>query len=318
MSLATYTFQARVDAGQPTSTLQNTATVRAFWPNTDQLVAADKQRFTSREQTVTVTATVRVDPALAAGDDVTRPWTVLNAVRTEQTAGQAEVALRISAADDAKRMYLREWIPDPTSGEWRVARSSGWIDYSPSYSWTLSAGQGVKYLGAWVADASGNVSVFDEAGMCAVNRVDDTQTLAAGQRIQYRGDEEQGTLVIAYLTTVTGDPDIYAWAPFNAFRPDLASDQDVGPGGTEDLGGRELQRSGRFLLEVHAAGPSEYSLSVAGFKAQSARAAGMAVRSDKPRPQHPLLVSDPLSAGELGPTPAVVTKLYLPTISRDE
>ena len=124
-------------------------------------------------------------------------------------------------------------------------------------------------------------------------------------------------MIIAYLTTIAGDPDIYAWAPLNAFRPDLASNQDVGPGGTEDLGGHELQRGGRYLLEVQGAGPSEYSLAVAGYQAQSAAAAGPAALSDKPRPQNPLVVSDPLSAGQLGPAVTLEHRRYLPFVARD-
>ncbi len=309
-----YSFEARAAAGLPAGTLESTATAHAYWPNTDLLAAADRQRFTSREQKVAFRASVRIDPALAAGADVTPPWASLKAARSPEEAGQAEVTLRIAAASDASRIYLREWKLDPATGQWMVARSSGWMPYAQAYPWTLSAGQGVKYLGAWVADAAGNVSVLDEASLTAVNRLDGSQALAAGQRIQYRGNEDEGMLLIAYLKTVSGDPDMYAWAPGNAFRPDRGSNEDVGPGGTEDMGGRGLEQGGRYLLEVQAAVPSEYKLSVEGYEAQSAAAAALAAESVKPWPQHPLTVSDPLSAGELGPAVTLKTQGYLPLI----
>ena len=76
-----------------------------------------------------------------------------------------------------------------------MAHSSGWIDYTETVTWTLSAGQGVKYLGAWVANAAGNVSVLDKHGLVFVNRIDSSQTLADGQRVQYRGNLKQGTWI---------------------------------------------------------------------------------------------------------------------------
>ena len=91
-------------------------------------------------------------------------------------------------------MYLREWAPDPVTGAWKVTQNSDWIDFSPTYTWKLSAGQGVKFVGVWVADAAGNVSTLEEAAMTFVNRVDASQALADGQRIQYRALLDAGSV----------------------------------------------------------------------------------------------------------------------------
>ena len=162
-----HTFQAQAAAGLPATTLENRATFHAFWPNTDQLPLAQQQPFLDREQTVVVSARVVINPGLLAGVDVTAPWATLTRP-SRQPVMSPQVVLDLLAAPDALWMYLREWTPDPTTGDWAVAGSSGWIDYTETYTWTLSAGQGVKYLGVWVADRARNISTLDEhsTGFC--------------------------------------------------------------------------------------------------------------------------------------------------------
>jgi uncharacterized repeat protein (TIGR01451 family) len=308
------TFQAQAETDLPATTLENRATLHAFWPNTDLLPTVERQRFLDHEQTVTVTAGVTVNPNLPAGNDLMPPWVRLGRGHEAGIVG-SQIRLDIAAAPDARWMYLREWTPNPTTGAWTVARSSGWINYADTYTWTLSAGQGVRYLGVWVADSARNVSALDERSLVFVNRIDGNQILADGQRVQYRGDIEQGTWLVAALTTVSGDPDIYAWKPRNGFRPDKYSNDTVLAGQTEELGHRFTPESGRYLLEVQAVGASEYQLGVAGQGPAIAEATG--AQAVKPRPQHPLVISDPLSAGQLGTAVTLQPKIYLPVIFRN-
>jgi uncharacterized repeat protein (TIGR01451 family) len=313
-----YNFQARAAADLPATSLVNQATAHAFWPNTESLPAEQRQVFLDHERTVVVSATVAVNPDLAASTDVTPPWaslTILTTSQYKQIAEGPEVVLSIVAAPDARWMYVREWTPDPTTGMWTVAQSSGWIGYSPSYTWTLSAGQGVKYLGVWVADGARNVSVLDEGSLAFVNRIDGSQVLADRQRVQYRGNIERGSLISAYLTTVTGDPDLYVWRPFNAFRPDLYSNDTVAPGEMEGGSAELVQRGGRYLMDIQAVGDSEYRLAMAGQPPAEAAANALA---QKERPAHPLTISDPLSAGRVG-TPGELWpyKIYLPILIKN-
>ncbi len=309
-----HTFQAQVAAGLPATTLANRATFRAFWPNTELLPPAQQQPFLDREETVIVTANVTVAPGLPADADVTSPWVTLLRP-TRQAVLSPHVALNLLAAPDAHRMYLREWTPDPTTGDWIEAASSGWIDYSETYTWTLSGGHGVRYLGIWVADRAQNISTLDEHSLIFVNRLDGNQALADGQRVQYRGDLEEGTWLAGLLTTVAGDPDLYAWGPRNGFRPDAYRNDTVLPGQTEDLGHRFLPESGRYLVEVEAVGDSEYQLVLTGHAPEVIEA--LRTPAVKPRPQHPLVVSDPLSAGQVGTIDALQIKTYLPMMFRN-
>jgi uncharacterized repeat protein (TIGR01451 family) len=309
-----HTFQAQAAADLPAVTLENRATLHAFWPNTDLLPPVERQRFLDHEQTVTVTAGVTVNPSLPAGSDLTPPWVRLGRGYQAGIVG-SQVRLDIAAAPDARWMFLRAWSPDPTTGAWTVAQSSGWINYTDTYTWTLSAGQGVRYLGVWVADQAHNVSTLDERSLVFVNRIDGNQTLANGQRVQYRGDIGQGTWLVAALKTVSGDPDMYAWKPRNGFRPDQYSNDTVLPGQTEELGHRFTPESGRYLLEVQAVGASEYQLTMPGGGQAMAEAAYAPLA--KQRPAHPLVVSDPLSAGQVGPVDTLRPKIYLPLMFRN-
>ena len=309
-----HTFQAQAAIGLPAATLQNRATFHAFWPNTDLLPPAQQQLFLDHEQTVTVTTNVIVNPSLPAGSDVTPPWASL-ARPSRQAMASPEVVLDLLAAPDARWMVLREWTPDPSSGDWIEAQRSGWIDYTETVTWTLSAGQGVRYLGVWVADGARNISSLDEHSMVFVNRLDGNQSLADGQRVQYRGDLDEGTWISGLLTTVSGDPDLYVWRPRNGFRPDGYRNDTVSPGQTEDLGHRFVQESGRYLLEVQAVGATEYQLILSGQSpdmVETSRTPAL-----KSRPQHPLVVSDPLSAGQVGTVVTLRPKIYLPLTFRN-
>ncbi len=292
--------------------LDFTAHLRAFWPNTELLPADQRQRFLDREQVVNLKTTVQVKPDLPTGADVMRPLASLRLnTGGQQTVDGAQVPLRILASPDAQRMYLREWTLDPQSGKWRVARSSGWIGYMEHFTWTLSTGHGVKYIGVWVADAAKNTSALSEASLAFINRVDGAQTLADGQRVQYRGAIANGALALGYLTTVSGDPDLYIWGPRNAFRPNLRTDDTVAPGQWEQMGTHRAERSGRFLMEVQAVGPSEYRLSLSGLVGAAGEAS-----AEKARPAHPLTVSDPLSAGDAKILTIHPGALYLPVVAR--
>jgi len=303
-------FEVQADAGLSASDLSTTAAFRAFWPTTD-LSPEQRQPFLDREQTVVVMSTVAISPSLPVAADVTPPWVHVTRL-SSQAVNAPQAALALTAAPDARWMFLREWTPDPTTGAWTVAQSSGWIDFQPIYTATLSAGLGVKYIGVWVRDAVGNVSVLDEGSLVFVNRVDGAQLLADGQRVQYRGAMEQNQWVTAVLTTLAGDPDMYIWEPFNGFQPDHFVNNSVAPGQTESTGGKLALSYGLALLEVQAVGASEYQLAFEQYVAPVA-----ALRTAvKPRPQHPLIVADPLSAGVAhAPDGAPAFAVHLPLVA---
>ena len=260
-----HTFQAQAAAGLPATMLENLATFHASWPNTDLLPPAQQQPFLDHEQTVTVAASVAVKPNLPAGADSDAAMDCADApVRArlcQWVASRAGISCPHRMSAGCICGSGRRTRP-PATGSWPTAVVGSTIRRrSPG---RCRRARGSDTSERWVADAAGNVSVLDEHGLVFVNRLDGSQTLADGQRVQYRGDLNKGTWIAAVLTTLSGDPDMYVWRPRNGFRPDGYRNDTVLPGQTEDLGHRFAQESGRYLLEVQAVGASEYQLILNG------------------------------------------------------
>jgi uncharacterized repeat protein (TIGR01451 family) len=312
-------FRAKVEATNA-GILENQVTAHAFWPNTDALSDPARRYFADREDTAVMTATLTVDPDLPAGADVTPPQAGLGIVGGLAVVTQPQVELEIRADADARSMFVREWTPDPFSGAWTVAQESGWISYVPTMTWTLSPGDGVKYLGVWVADGAHNVSLLDEGSLTYTNLVGSNQSLPDGGRTQYRFEMDMGDLAAFYVTTLAGNADLYMWKPQQAFRPNYWSN---GPGGagTGDEIIEWLDEGGRYLLEVQAVGDSQYQLtiadeSLADIENRTSQAHLLSF-AEKDRPQHPLTISDPLSAGQAGALPGLAYEFYLPVVAKN-
>jgi uncharacterized repeat protein (TIGR01451 family) len=296
---ARLTFSALVDESLGATTLENEAVARAFW-----LGLADYQ-----EETITVT--VEVDPDLPATSDAIPPQNVSLTIEQGQVVTDSQqVGLRIAADVDANGMYLREWTWDATAGAWTVAQESGWIHYATAYTWTLSEGDGVKYLGLWVSDEASNVSILDEGTLEFTNLMSDSQSLEDGGRVQYRFDLHEGEEMTLTLTALDGDPDLYAWSLPNTFYPNYFSNNTG-----DDALNFWAEGGGLYLVEVAAVGDSQYRLSLAG---DVMSVANVQARQGKLPPEHPLTISTPLSVGGLAaPTdPPVFHDLYLPLILR--
>jgi len=233
-----------------------------------------------------------VEPDLGAGEDVEAPWAHRH-ILSGQALTDPQAKLSIWAAQDARWMYLREWVMDPDSGDWSAAQDSGWIGYGPYLDWTLSRGAGVKYIGIWVADHQGNISHLDEHSIDYTNYLDPNSSLNSGQRHQYRFNFRPGELVIYNLLANSGDPDLYVWNPRHALLPNHVAESVQ----LVDALGFYTGREGVYLLEVIARGDSSYQLLPLGdFEAES-----LDVLEKRPppkeRPEHPLTVTDPISAG---------------------
>ena len=303
-------LSARVDAGLAATTLTVPSTAWGTWPIVADCPPEGTQSFRDLEAMVTLTTTVTVRPMLPAGTDVRPPTLYSLRIEGQPVTGVRDVALRISAAADARWMYLREWQWDATGGAWMAAQESGWLPYAASYPWTLSEGDGVKYLAVWLADASGNVSVLDSRGLAFTNVLSSRQSLADGQRIQYRFPMGAGNMAVFNAVTHEGNADLYVWQPGSGFRPQYAASGT----GFVDAVGFLAHREGLYLVEVKAEGDSTYQLLLAGDPSLSAASS---TPSTANMPEHPLTVSDPLGAGvAVAPAPPAFPKLYLPIVTR--
>jgi hypothetical protein len=311
-----FTFQAQVDAGAAASDLALVLNAVGTWPIVDSCPADARAGFQALETTVDVTATLAVEPALPSGVDVLAPASPFLTILSGQVTGSRDVELGIQLADpaDVQWMYVREWTWDSAGDKWVVAQGSGWFPYLPSYPyypyypyrWTLSAGDGVKYLGVWVADAAGNVSALGRSSLAFTNLLQGSQFLADGERVQYRFNLLRSDQAIFGAAALAGDPSLYVWQPRNGFRPDYAA----AGAGVVDAVSFTASAGGLYLVEVRAEGDSRYQLLLGGDAGPLEISA--ASRASDP-PEHPLTVSDPLSAGVAGAP--ILGKTYLPIVA---
>jgi hypothetical protein len=146
------------------------------------------------------------------------------------------------------------------TGTWTAVQESGWLPFSPSHSWTLTQGDGIRYLGVWLADKAGNVSILDSSGLASTNLLEDSQSLPDGQRIQYRFPLRPRELAIFSLLTRAGNADLYAWQPANGWRADHAATGT----GLVDTVGFYAAEGGQHLVEVKAEGDSQCELHLGG------------------------------------------------------
>jgi hypothetical protein len=304
------TFDARVDAGLGATSLDVTLTALGTWPIVDTCPADALPGFRDLETTVERTATISVDPTLPDGADTRPPEPAFLRIEAGAATNGRQVGLRVNAGSDAHWLYLREWTLG-ADGTWTVVQESGWRPFSPSPSWNLSPGDGVQYLGAWLADKAGNVSILDTRSLASTNLLEGNQSLSDGQRIQYRFPLRPGELAIFNLLTRAGNADLYAWQPASGWRPDYASTG----AGLVDTVAFYAARGGQHLVEAKAEGDSQYELHLAGDVDPKAADSRSVLAGGTP--EHPLAVSDPLSAGAaVPPAPPEWQKLYLPFASK--
>ena len=287
----TLSFSAMVDIAHPSDTLEIPLNGLGTWPITDGCPAEEIPGFDELGTTVEMMASVIVNPWLPIGHDVVQPDPPNLSITEGFSTPSQDVQLLIEAdAEDAMWMYLREWTWNADEETWSVAQESGWLPYSPIYPWTLSDGDGVKYLGVWMADAAWNISTMDQRNLAFTNYLARSQTLSDGQRIQYRFPLFHGQLALFNLVTHEGNFDLYVWQAFNGFRPDHAATSV----GYVDTVGFESVGGGVHLVEVQAEGDSQYQLLLSGDIDPNIASSSQLTGNT---PDHPLTVSDPLSSG---------------------
>jgi len=233
------------------------------------------------------------------------------------------VTLDVLAADNpggmgVQWMYFREWKYDPEVVQWVIVRSSGWLPYAESTTWSLAPGTGVKHVGAWFADGANNVSnpvVLDD-----INLIVPGDTIGEAEVAQYRRAFQPGRQVTVTLSVASGDADLYIWRHGSTAAPDYWSNL---PGtATEQVMFTAVE--GAYLIEVHGYASSEYTLDIATVGDSGGRGAqGMTVTqtveeltsaASKPLPSQPLVTTKPGEAETPDEEPK--QRIYLPLVVR--
>ncbi|MBN1261388.1 MAG: DUF11 domain-containing protein [Anaerolineae bacterium] len=135
-----------------------------------------------------------------------------------QVTNQRQVFLDLTAHDNTggtgvKYVLYVEYEYIQSAYSWVPVASSGWLPFADAgaeYPWLLRPGPGVHYLKAWVADGAGNLST---AARTFINYLPAQSYVAPEQVAMFRFWLTAGLDVSARLTSLSGDADIYAWAP---------------------------------------------------------------------------------------------------------
>jgi len=377
-------FSAQVDEGlAPTEplTLENRLDVLGHWPWGEELPEIQPylppappsyaEVATTTVTVLTGTVTTGLGDAAARKGGGTPPAIWAADVVEGEVVDDPLVTLFVEASPDADFLYVKEWVWDTVSDTWALEQESGWVPFEEGdglavsesgfskqgrYQWMLSQGDGVKYLGVWVADGEQQTTNLNDANLIYTNLMGTGgQAVAAGERVQYRVPLRANDLALLNLVTLSGDADLYVWKPRFAFRPHHLSNGE-GSGFHLDTVGFFAGEEGVHVVEVEAASEGTvYRLATGGdvvgagllaeteaeltradvriLEAQDAamrdayqalpRGVQMA-QGEKERPAHPLSLSTPYGVEgaevlpEVPEVPGEAQAVYLPLVLRSE
>jgi len=233
----------------------------------------------------------------------------------------AEVRLNAAASDNAggsglASLFYLEYAYSQGAGLWYPVQSSGWLPYTTArsdYRWSLLPVAGIKYLQAWAADAAGNISLYP--GQTYINYLPPTDHVAVGEVRVYRQAVVAGQTLGVQVTPVSGDPDLYVWAPDSPGRPPWVSNLPAGV----DKVSITAPVTGIYQIEVWGYYAAGFQLSIeVGATGTAARSAGPAGADvTKPVRSAPALPIDSEPGNRISlpsaPPPRLV---YLPLVRR--
>ena len=251
-----------------------------------------------------------VQPA-SAGDTTPPTVTQVSADNGVQWTTAPTTQLAIAASDNmgVTTMYLVERVYNNAARRWTPVQQSGWIDFSPTYTFAFSPTGGARYLQVWAADAAGNIANVAQQALINYLRTDDE--VLEGQVRVYRVYLNTGETQRFTVDTLAGDPDLYVWNGAGAL---------VGYSNHFDLSDEAVTvtatQNGFFQIEVHGYLDSRYTLAVAA----GATAADATVSAEgKALPDAPAVAPEHVPAGQqaLPTAPAMSTlRVFLPVALR--
>ncbi len=224
-----------------------------------------------------------------------------------------DVSLTVDASgNDIRSVLFMEYAYDQANNRWQLVQRSDWLAYGASpatYAWQLRSLPGVVYMQAWAVNAAGMVSHFPYQSF--INYVPASDMLAQGDARVYRYTLDAGASLTARLTSLSGDADLYVWAPEEEAAQPRVSDRRSGVDEVSLI----APIGGVYQVEVYGYTTATYTLTVTQDPALNARGLTQAavVAGDKP------LRDQPLISLEDAPTfaqPNAQRRMYLPLVIR--
>jgi len=230
------------------------------------------------------------------------------------------VKLDTTASDPAPssgvaKLLFVEYEYSQAANQWVPVRASNWLDYAATrtnYDWQMLPATGMKYLQAWAADGAGNVALFPFKAY--INHVPATYRVNQNQGQIYRYTLTAGQQLTARVESLSGDPDLYLWAPDHTTRPPWVSNLRTGVDDVSIV----APVAGVYQIEIYGFSAAEYRLLVNVTAEVGAAQIAGGQDPTKSVPSQPLLPISNEPGAQLGlPAPGQVqSKIYLPLIRR--
>jgi VCBS repeat-containing protein len=196
---------------------------------------------------------------------------------------------------------------------WVPVQNSGWLDYATTqtnYAWNLVPASGVIYLQVWAMDKAGNISVSPRGAY--VNYLPPSETVAVGQVHVYRYSLNAGQSITVRVTPLSGDPDLYIWAPDYTARLPWISNLNSG---VEEIS-FNAPIAGAYQIEVYGCTSAEYSIHIT-LNAATQNLSNMADRfsADKATYTQPFVALESEPGTHYAISPVVINLIYLPRLT---
>jgi hypothetical protein len=173
---------------------------------------------------------------------------------------QRQVQVSLTASDSGGSglgsYFIREYgySGDPADGWAQDGASEGWQPFQQAgttFTWTLSAKPGVRYLQVFVADRAGNVS--RAAGKAMLNYAPSQVAIGLDELHVYRITPGAGTPTTVRMDVLGGNPDLYVFGPGLEWRPESDAPVELWS---------FVARAGQYQIEVDGHTAGSYSLSL--------------------------------------------------------
>lgn len=282
-------------------------------PVTRPNVVVNRATISTDEQSFERTARVLVLPQEVSGD-VVLPKVDRVRIGDQDVLTDPNVTVNVEASDNVgvTSMKIQEWVlVEQPYAHWEVVQTSEWMPFQTAAPWTLTSESGTHYVGVWVSDDAGNVSLLTQKAIDSASLLLANTAVAAGEKVAYLVHYQAGTDVTVSLSTLSGDADLYVWFPGNYGLPNEASTLD---GTAPDQVSFTTPTDGLYLIVVHGYLDSVFDLSISSSTAVKANSSQAA--TSKPGLQADTILTasgvDPVAGST---TPQALMKLRLPLIT---
>ncbi|MEM7131547.1 MAG: pre-peptidase C-terminal domain-containing protein [Chloroflexota bacterium] len=229
------------------------------------IIDPDNQISETNEANNTISRPITVLPHLEEGTDQAPPRVENFTINQGATETDSQIVMLDTAVSDpapssgVDQIIFIEYAYGAEANRWTPSYVSDWLDYDANrenYSWSLQPSAGLKSIQAWAIDGVGNISSHPYKAF--INYMPPSDTVSQGQTRLYRHTLTAGDQITVQLTPLSGDPDLYIWAPDYETRPPWVSNS-----ATEiDQQTFVAPISGIYQVEVQGYTEARYQLTV--------------------------------------------------------